>query len=242
MSRLLFFLAVLLSATTLAQTVPVTSFEDDSQLSILRPRNTRTQVVETGVTDGAKALRIEFDPVAWPSLWFSPPVPYDLREHGEIALDVTNPMDEPLVFRLRVDDDPRADGSNYCRTGGATIQPGETRTYSFPLQSANSAQLGMKGLPAWPGGVSLGSSGWWTLDLSHIVAFQLFMSSPPGVKTLIIDNVRFRPAPPLDGIVDEFGQYAHADWPGKLHSFEDFAERRASERQELDDFAAAAPP
>lgn len=240
MVRLLLFLRFLASATLLAQTLPVTSFEDDSQMAILRTRNTRIQVVETGVTDGARALRIDFDPVAWPSLWFSPPAPYDLREWGEIALDVTNPMDEPLLFRLRVDDDPRADGSRYCRTGGATIQPGETRTFSFPLQSAGSAQLGMKGLPAWTGTTSLGSSGWWTLDLSHIVAFQIFMASPQGVKTLLVDNVRFRPAPPLDGITDEFGQYSRQEWPGKVHALEELLERRESERAELDGFAPPA--
>lgn len=214
----------------------MTSFEDDSQLAILRPRNTRIRVVETGVTDGAKALLVEFDPVAWPALWFSPPTPFDLREMGEIALDVTNPMDEPLTFRLRVDDDPRADGSRYCRTGGGTIQPGETRTYSFPLQT-QAASLGMKGLPAWQGTTSLGSSGWWTLDLSHIVAFQVFMGSPSGVKTLIIDNVRFRPAPSLDGITDEFGQYSREDWPGKVYSSDELTTRRDAEFADLGEWA-----
>lgn len=236
MLPLLFFLAILAPVTISAQETPVSSFEDESQLAILRPRNTRIQVVDSGVTEGARALKIEFDTVAWPSLWFSPAAPFDLRQQGEIALDVTNPMDEPLVFRLRVDDDPRADGTRYCRTGGATIQPGETRTFTFPLQSSGSAQVGMRGLPVWPGTTSLGSSGSWTLDLSHIVAFQIFMGSPQGVKTLIVDNVRFRPAPPLDGITDAFGQYAHGDWPGKLTSIEELVQRREEERLQLDAF------
>lgn len=225
----------------IAQSQLVTSFEDDTQLAILRPRNTRIEVVDRGVTEGNKALRIEFDTVQWPSLWFSPPEPFDLSSYGEIALDITNPMDEPLVFRLRVDDDPRANGSEYCRTGGATIAPGETATFSFPLKTASGAEFGMKGLPAWPGSRSLGSSGWWTLNLGRIVAFQIFMSSPSSQKTLLVDNVRFRPAPALDGIVDEFGQYAHADWPGKLYSHDDFAARRETERQQLEAEAAGLP-
>ncbi len=226
--------------TISGQETAVTSFEDESQLTILRPRNTRIEVVETGVTNGAKALRIEFDTVAWPSLWFTPPAPYDLREFGEIALDVTNPMDEALVFRLRVDDDPRADGNQYCRTGGGTIEPGQTRTFSFPLQSGGAARYGMKGLPSWPGATSLGSSGWWNLDLSHIVAFQIFMGSPATRKTLIIDNVRFRSAPTLEGITDEFGQYSKADWPGKLYSADELTARREAERAGLDEFTPPA--
>ncbi len=225
----------LIAAGCQAQTTLVTSFEDDEQLKILRPRNTRIEVVTTaGVTDGARALKVDFEPVQWPALWFSPAAPFDLRGYGEIALDVTNPMNEAILFLLRVDDDPRADGNRYCRTGSATIQPGETRTYSFPLKLSNGAQYGMVGLPTWPGTTSMGSSGSWNLDLSHIVAFQIFLSSPNGVKTLILDNVRFRPAPPMDGIVDPFGQYTGAEWPGKLYSTDDFADRRDAERADLD--------
>ncbi len=227
-------LTLLSAAAASGQWQILTSFENDQELQILRPRNTRIEVVEQGVTDGAKALRIEFDAVAWPSLWFSPAQAFDLREFGEIQMDITNPMEEALVFRVRVDDDPRADGSRYCRTGGATIAPGETRTFSFPLKHAGGAEFGMKGLPSWPGARSLGSSGWWILDVSHIVAFQIFMGSPPGRKALIVDHVRFGPAPPLEGIVDEFGQYAHADWPGKVYAHEEFAARREAESTDLE--------
>ncbi len=235
MWRLFVLIAVLLPLGTMAEVVPVTSFEDESQLAILRPRNTRIQGVEQGVTDGAKALRVEFEPVAWPALLFIPPVPFDLRQQGELALDVTNPGNEPLLFRVRVDDDPSADGSRHSRNGAGTVQPGETRTFSFPLITSGGAAFGMKGMPAWPDSTSMGSSGYWNLDLGNIVAFQIFMASPPAVKTLIIDNVRFRPAPSLEGIVDPFGQYAHADWPGKLLEFEGFKRRRTAEREKLDE-------
>ena len=228
------FVLLLSALACCGQTTLVSSFEDDEQLSVLRPRNTRVEVVTHGATDGGKALKIDFEPVQWPSLWFSPAAAFDLREYGEIVFDITNPMDEPLLFRVRVDDDPRADGTRYCRTGGATIQPGETATFAFPLKLGTPADYGMRGLPSWPETRSLGSSGSWTLDLSHIVAFQIFLSSPAGVKTLIVDNVRFRPAPPLDGIVDRFGQYSYADWPGKLYTMSDFEERREAERADLE--------
>ena len=59
------------------------------------------EVVTRGAIAGGKALKIDFEQVQWPSLWFTPAAPYDLREYGEMAFDITNPMDEPLLFRVR---------------------------------------------------------------------------------------------------------------------------------------------
>lgn len=227
-------LAAIVAACAMAQqTQPVTSFEDDGQMALLAVRDTRYEAVTDGVTDGARALRITFGKVQWPALFFRPAAAWDLRQWGEIALDVTNPEDEQVSFSVRVDDDMRANGTLYCRTGTGTLAPGERRTFSFPLSVRNAMDSGMKGLPTWAGAKSLGSNGSWTLELSHIVQFQIFMSSPQRERTLIVDNVRFREAPPLDGIVDEFGQYTGADWPGKLHSQDEFAQRFDAEVEDL---------
>ena len=60
------------------------------------------------------------------------------------------------------------------------------------------------------------------------------MHSPSEPKTLILDNIRLvHWVLPLDGIVDELGQYAKADWPGKLKSAAGLAERRRTEEIEL---------
>ncbi len=236
LSRALAAVALLLAPSARAQeSQPVTSFENDEQMQLLAPRDTRIELVSQGVTDGSRALVVRFSAVQWPALFFRSPQPWDLRLWGEIAVDVTNPEDQPVSFYLRVDDDPRADGTRYCRTGSSTLAPGETRTFSFPLAVINSQGYGMKGLPVWPGTTSFGSNGSWTLDLSHIVQFQIFMSSPGRERTLILDNVRFRAGRSLDNIVDRFGQYTGDDWPGKLYGEEDFAARREAEMQTLAD-------
>lgn len=220
-----------------AETRPLNSFESEEDLAALRPRDARVSVVDTGVTDGARALRIDFQPVAWPAVFFFQNAPKDFRGQGELALDVTNPGETSVAFNIRVDDDPRADGVNFCRTGSGTIDPGETRTFRFPLQAAIAIDYGMRGLPAWPGSKDLGSRGTHTLRLEQIVAVQIFLASPATVRTLIVDNVRLRPSPPLDGLVDRYGQWTGGDWPGKVQSDEELTERRQTE-----DVALAAQP
>ncbi len=239
LSRALAAVALLLAPSVCAQeSQAVTSFENDEQMRLMVPRDTRIELVSEGVTDGSRALLVHFSAVQWPALFFRPPQPWDLRLWGEIAVDVTNPEDQPASFYLRVDDDSRADGTRYCRTGNSTLAPGETRTFSFPLNGASPQGYGMIGLPAWPGTSSLGSNGSWTLDLSHIVQFQVFMSSPGSERTLILDNVRFRAGRSLDKILDRFGQFTGDDWPGKLYSEDEFAVRRDAEVQDL----ASHPP
>jgi hypothetical protein len=230
-------LAVTLSfAAMLAGQPPsqlVTSFEDAEQMKVVVSRDTRYELTAEGVTDGAQAMRVYYSPVQWPALFFRPPQAWDLSAWGEIAMDVTNPESETLNFSVRVDDDLRADGTRYCRTGSGTIEPGATATFSFPIELRDANALGMRGWPVWDDSRNLGSRGSWTLETAHIVQFQIFLASPGKTRSLIVDNVRFRTARPLDGIVDRFGQFTGADWPGKLYSEEEFAARREAEAADL---------
>ena len=226
--------AALLATCALAQqTQSLTSFEDEAQMALLVARNTSYEVVADGATEGERALRVTFGVVQWPALFFRPAETWNLRSWGEIVLDVTNPEEEQASFSVRVDDDMRANGTLYCRTGSGTLGPGERRTFSFPLSVRSAMDYGMRGLPSWEGTQSLGSNGSWTLDVGHIVQFQIFMSSPQRERTLIVDNVRFREARPLEGIVDEYGQYTGAEWPGKLTAFEGFSQRFDAEVEDL---------
>jgi hypothetical protein len=40
-------------------------------------------------------------------------------------------------------------------------------------------------------------------------------------------------ARPFFPFIDTFGQYRHKDWPGKTHSLDEMASRRAAEEKEL---------
>ena len=60
------------------------------------------------------------------------------------------------------------------------------------------------------------------------------MNRPDAPKTLFVDNIRLvSDALSLDKIVDAFGQYARADWPGKLKAAAEFGRRHAQEEAAL---------
>jgi hypothetical protein len=230
-SSFLCFILLAASGTSLlpAQELLLNSFETEEEMRMVAPRDTRIRLVAEGATHGSRALAIDFNRVAWPALFLRPAVPWDFREWGEMAYDITNPGTSPVRFSVRVDDDYRSDGVGTSRTGAGTIEPGATVTFVFPLNNRDPLSFGMRGLPTWPGARNLGSTGTHILNLSNIAQTQVFLASPAADFTLIVDNVRVRPPFALDGIVDRYGQFAAAAWPGKLEDPDEFSSRRSQE-------------
>lgn len=211
---------------------PVDSFESRADIAWLRASNTKLTLVGDGVTEGSQAMRVEFRQAQWPNVYFGPKKPWDWKAPCRLTLDILNPGKEAVRFFMRIDDDPSADGVNHCRTGSGAIGPGKAGTFSMAV-SGTAMDMGMRGLPPPPVGTDIGSGGSGAFDPSHVTAFQLFMSSPKTATALIIDNVRIVPDAPPQGIVDEFGQYAGGDWPGKLKSTAELALRAAAEKADL---------
>ncbi|MBL8231767.1 MAG: beta-galactosidase [Bryobacterales bacterium] len=206
------------------------TFESTTDLAALRPGNAQAAVCSEGVTEGANALCVDFQPSQWPQVLFRPAAPFDFREAGELAVDLTNPGEESVTFRIRIDDDLRADGTRYCRTAVGTIAPGATQTFAFRFDTAGPMTWGMRGLPSHPGTTAMTEGPpTWSLNFSNIVQFQIFLSSPPRPVRLIVDNIRLRPQASLEGIADRFGQFSRIEWPGKLGSEEEFEQRRAAD-------------
>jgi hypothetical protein len=208
-------------------------FESAEEMAAVRPGNARAAICQSGVTEGENALCVDFQPAAWPQVLFRTAAPLDFREAGELAVDITNPGEEPVTFRIRIDDDLRANGQLYCRTAAGTVAPGTTQTFAFRLDTNGPMSWGMRGLPTYPGTtVMTENPPTWRLDLGHIVQFQIFLSSPQKEVRLMVDHIRLRPQMSLDGIADRFGQFSQGTWPGKLGSEEELGERLAAERTE----------
>lgn len=226
----------ILCSTAQAQSRPITSFETAADIAALNSADARLTAVADHATDGKQALKVEFLPAAWPQVKMTAgQKPWDWRGFDGIAIDIANPGAEAIGFGIRVDDDPQADGAVHCRQGTGTIDAGAAATFVLPLAAAlDPMKFGMRGLPAAPGLRTLAAHGAKPIDLEHIVALQVFLDHPKETRTLILDNVRLVTCKPsLERIVDEFGQYAKADWPGKLKGVADFAARRNAEAAEL---------
>jgi hypothetical protein len=227
-------LLIVLSVGASAQRV-LFDFEREEQLSEAVRNSVQVQRVPAAGKLTGQALQVEFQPAEWPNIMFRPAKAWDWTGASALAIDIYNPNNEPVWLGIRVDDDPRADGVNYCRQSTTTIGAKETQTYVMPL-AFDPMDFGMRGLPPLVegGGILLGVTNPHKLNVSHIVAFQVFLHRPPKPVRLQIDNIRLiQGSVPVKGIVDAFGQWTGGDWPGKIKSVEDLHRLRQQEAEEL---------
>jgi hypothetical protein len=193
----------------------------------------RLSLGNSTVKPDGNGLKVAFAKADWPSVWFGAGKAYespDMSAMGGIAFEVHNPNDAPLTVFIRVDDSPEADGQKHCRTGNATLAPDETATLIFPFSGE------VKGMRAGPPLVSRADKPKQLsvygdpLNEKNIVAFQVFLAQPGRAYDLNLRGVRFLPKPDLVGIVDRWGQYAKADWPGKVTNDADLTRHATEER------------
>jgi hypothetical protein len=211
----------------------VNSFETSADLLRFTRNNCSVSSSTEGGTDGQKAAPVVFSNVDWPNLHFKVGTGFangDWRAWGAVAVDILNINPASVTVDIRVDDDFSADGAKHCQTGSIGVPAGHKATVVMPL--SKSVPPGMKGgPPIYPDALQMNVSGS-AIDLSHIVAFQVFLPTPSRQTTLFLDNIRLLP-PTLGGLADQYGQFTRADWPGKIHQDVDFQKQDTEERQWL---------
>jgi hypothetical protein len=85
--------------------------------------------------------------------------------------------------------------------------------------------------------INIHSSGYG--PLTNVTGLTVAMAKPVGAPTLEIRSVSLSATDPGDAVlegtplIDEFGQYTHADWPGKAHSLDDLEKAWAAEAKSL---------
>jgi hypothetical protein len=177
---------------------------------------------------------LTFLPSEWPGMTISAPKPWDWSQAGYLVLDLSNAERRPVIFLLRVDDDKGADGIHHCRTAQGTIAPRFAARFAIPF-GPEPMDVGVRGLPGPPGCGTLTLNGQSRLNLQHIVAIRLVLNRPSEPTTLALKEIRLMPRIELKGLVDRFGQYTKAAWPGKIH---DEAELKAQKEAEEADLKA----
>ncbi|HEX2951638.1 MAG TPA: beta-galactosidase [Armatimonadota bacterium] len=235
---------VCIPAIVAAQNRVLYSFESENDLKNITTLSSEYALTKKPVVAGKSALQMTFKPADWPKVEFEYPTPLDVREYAGLAFELVNPSGETLPFGFRIDDQPNSNGVLHCRTASGTIAAKKTVTYVVPFNSIDPMAVGMRGLPrpSFTGMTVLSAGGSGEFDLSHIVCYQLFMHLPETPKTLVVDNIRLVKAEngvglnikdALTNMADKYGQYAHADWPGKLKSDDEFAQRLKTEDADL---------
>ena len=223
----------LLTGAAHAQDTTLFNFDTPEQVNAFEANNSR---LSQFVNPNAKALKIEFLAAAeWPNAYYSAPAPLNWKNRA-LSFEIYNPQKVPVAFAVRVDDDVSADGNLHCRTGNGQLASNERRTFVMQF-GPDPLSLGMRGLPTTlnPEFTDLGANGQGEFHPEHIVGWQIFLHAPTTDTTLLVDNVRLLPAgtASLDKIVNRFGQYAPANWPGKLTSEYELQARRTAEAARL---------
>ncbi|CCW35847.1 beta-galactosidase [Chthonomonas calidirosea] len=225
---LLLILATAAALCARAQESPETTFSGFT----LRPNNADIAIENA---PEHPTLRITFHKGAeWPQVLFKPASPLDWSGVEALSFTLSNPGKRPVAFGFRIDDSLDADGYNHSRTANGSIAPGQTQTFAVRF-GPDPMSLGMRGLPPIPGMVTLGVSGGNPFSFQHVVQFQLFLHSPDQNVTLALSSFKTLPlsTEDLKGVVDAYGQYAKADWPGKVHSDADLVQQRREEEADL---------
>jgi hypothetical protein len=215
------------------------SAADATPLDLRRHEANSARVERAG---GAGGIVVTFEPAEWPSVKFPAPAgkPWDWSARRCLWLELKNPGPDAIELGIRIDDDPSADGRTHCRTAQAILKGGESAAFAVAIGKDDPMAHGMRGLPSYPGARRLMAAGQGPFNPGHVVAFQVFLHQPQSPRTLRVRSARLVPPVSLEGIVDPLGQYARADWPGKVQSESDMIRRHEIEVADLK--AHPAPP
>jgi len=185
--------------------------------------------------EGRRAMQVDFQVVDWPNVFFTPPGGvWDWSHYAGLAVALYNPTGASVNVCMRVDN-AGADGMNHCNTASTVVPPDEHGVLELRFNTGDYGEFwGMRGVPV-RGPAPTGS----VIDSTRIVAFQVFLPRPEEPHTLILKEARlFGPGGTLSEFVplpfvDPFGQYKHAEWPGKLHDENELRSLRAAEEQAM---------
>lgn len=210
--------------------VPKIARELSAKLSMAKDKDARRSLLEVRCKPAAESGVVLG---SGEDLW-------DWSGSGGVAFDVLNIGGSPLALCIRIDsvgEKGREASVNRC----ITIGPSSRRTVpiSFARNGAG-PYWGMRGIPEFGPitryGFDLGELG---LDLKAVARVTLFVKDAKGGESFRISDLRlFNEGSATQWIVpnpfiDRYGQYIHADWPGKVHSDDELKELHAKEQAEL---------
>jgi hypothetical protein len=221
---------------------PVLSFETAADVQGIKVSAATVRRVARHATEGRYALEARFDAVE--QAWLEIPIPTgDWRGYGSVGLDAANVSGETVLFSMEVRDQA---GARVVGRTGWVFAPREQASFVLSLMGPAPMAMGMQGEPPI-GGFELKTAdtpppvynllrspdSGPPLDLSKIAVVGISMRNLLKPRTVVVDNFRLGFAVSYEKIVDRFGQYARADWPGKAKSEADLKAQWAAEQAEL---------
>lgn len=159
---------------------------------------------------------------------------WDLSRYRAVEVSLKNNGAEAVTINCRVDN-PGADGRKNCVNGSLRLEPGASGVLTVALSATPwrlSEPLELIGMRGAPGQNE-------RFNPAQVTQMLLFINSPRTAHrfevaqiravggVVVLDAKKFIP------FIDEFGQFIHAEWPGKVHSVAELAERAKAEAADL---------
>ncbi len=176
---------------------------------------------------------------------------FDLSSGSIMAVDVKNLNPYPMQLRMEIVNLKPGKGGNafsHIAWGDVALMPGETAPLRVRYGRAAVKDWAPKGMKILPDGFARGDH---KIIPSEVAQLRIWTSNPDEKKTMKFELSNFRiqepPKPLPDAFksredfmpcIDEFGQYKHADWEGKLTDASQLIERKEAEDKELAAFPA----
>jgi len=220
----------------------IQSFETDEDVKTVECVALKAEKSCDHVTDGASSLRVLFDG-AGSSLIFRAGEAYksgDWSHYGYLAFDIFNASRKKV--KIEVSFHPIYKLSS--KRAGPSEKPVYRFIFNIPIRTSQTLKVPfqhytlMHALPPVDGKFHPTVVGWRTsyLNLACIQSFAITLLSPNEPVEIYLDNIRLLPGIPLVGIIDEFGQYTGAEWPGKVKRVEDLRKQAKAEEEALNSF------
>lgn len=196
-----------------------------------------SQVSGTVATPTADGLKVDFgNREAWPNIRWKAPTEagWNWSQYEALVLTLSNPDAQDLRFNVKITDHDDTGKKHSVQISGAAPAAATKQFYVSLESRVLRDKSGMRYLPPITGdyGTRLGTG----VEPSHIDELQLFLSNPKTPSTLVIKSIELKgQAKTLDlnGIIDQYGQYTRADWPGKVHNDADLQAQKTSEEADL---------
>ncbi|MGJ8681998.1 agarase [Paraglaciecola sp.] len=224
-------------ASQAVEEVMIYDFEQGEVLTEIKVNNGTPSITSDDLAiSGKHSLLVEFTN-SQASFSLRPNTPYDWSEYSDfnLAFDLTNKGTESVQLDLIISD---IDGKSYTR--GLVVPVGKTQTHYAKMdghdqkepvwaaQGEFNFESGFRSNPVtWQSDDKQAYSFWGTkrLNIAGIRGISFHAKGMLSDRQFTIDNVRLRQNPEMDknflvGVIDQFGQNAKVDYPGKIKSEE----------------------
>ncbi|MBQ2631732.1 MAG: beta-galactosidase [Kiritimatiellae bacterium] len=218
-----------------------------SERATLRAKwNTRVAMLPDG------AMGVETDAVyGYPGVLVEfPSGECDLSAYGRIAIAVSNTTDKAMDVRLYMKDG-NTNVTRRIQSLGDSIPlaPHASGEMFVNLQApwALDAPLGLNGMRGYPNAPGHGAA----FDLRHVKHLDINLHSNGEVGGFSVRRVTVSVDGPKPKVfraetflpfVDRYGQFAHDDWPGKIHNDRELTVARTAEESWLEDHSKSPIP